>query len=68
MWLEEADGALATARPPKVTEDRLVIPEALWGNWEDYVGPICPDPCPGTVIELRHVPFKVACVRHPVTR
>lgn len=52
----------------KVTEDRLVIPEGLWGNWEDYVGPICPDPCPGTVIELRHAPFKVVCVRHPVTR
>lgn len=51
-----------------VIEGGLVIPEGIWGNQEGNIRFICPDTCPGTGAQFRHVPLKVACAYQPITK
>lgn len=51
-----------------VIEGGLVIPEGIWRNQEGNIRFICPDPCPGTCAQFRHVPLKVACADQPITK
>lgn len=44
MWLEEAARALARTRPPKLTEDKLVIPGEYGETGRSMLGPSVPIP------------------------
>lgn len=55
-------------RPPIVIEGGLVIPKGIWGNQEKNIGFICLDTCLGILMLFRHVPLKVACAYHPITK